>query len=114
MLFSFLVLLSFSGIFFAKEIFHESRSVHIEVDGRPVYILPLDKNRVVSVQGPQGNTLVEIKDHKVRVVESPCPNKLCVKQGWISSGAIVCLPNRVVVTVGDFKTPEHTIDATTG
>lgn len=110
-----LILLSFSGIIFIKEILPKGRTVRIEVNGRPVYILPVDKERTVSVEGPEGKTVVEIKDRKVRVNESPCHNKLCIKQGWVESGAIVCLPNRVVVTVGDQEEENNkTVDATTG
>ena len=38
---------------------------------------------------------------RVRVLESDCPDKLCMGMGWTSSPAkpIVCLPNGVTVTV---------------
>jgi len=113
-LFSLLIVLSLSGIAFIKEILSDNSTVHIYVDGHPAYILPLDKNRVVSVEGPQGKTVVEIKDHQVRIIESPCHNKLCIQTGWVRSGAVVCLPNRVVVTLGDPDKHKKTIDATTG
>ena len=113
-LFSLLIVLSLSGIAFIKEILPDNSSVHIYVDGQPAYILPLDKNRVVSVEGPQGKTVVEIKDYQVRVIESPCHNKLCIQTGWVRSGAVVCLPNRVVVTLGDPAKHKKIVDATTG
>ena len=92
----------------------ESSTVKIEVDGKPVYLLPLDKDRTVSVEGPEGRTAVEIRGRKVRINESPCRNKLCIKQGWIRSGAIICLPNRIVVTVGDRDGKHEIVDAITG
>jgi len=113
-LFSVLILLSLSGIIFMREALSRSETVRIEVDGQPEYLLPLDKNRVVPVKGPKGTTCVEIKDHKVRVTESPCHNKLCMQQGWVSNGAIVCLPNRVVVIVGNHGKHHKTADAITG
>jgi len=113
-LFSLMIVLSLSGIAFIKDIFPDNSTVHIYVDGHPAYILPLDKNRVVSVEGPQGKTVVEIKDHQVRVIESPCNNKLCIQTGWVRSGAVVCLPNRVVVTLGNPAKHKKTVDATTG
>lgn len=112
-LFSLLILLSFTGMIFLKEALPKSKNVQIEVDGNPVYVLPIDKNRIVSVKGHEGITFVEIKDHKVRVTNSPCHNKLCIQQGWLRSGAIVCLPNRVVVTIGNHD-KNNTVDATTG
>ena len=110
-----LVILSFSGIIWIREGLPKGRTVRIEVNGRPVYILPADKEKIVSVEGPEGRTVVEIRDHRVRVTESPCQNKLCIKQGWVESGAIVCLPNKVIITIGgQGKEPDKAVDATTG
>jgi hypothetical protein len=113
-LFLLLLSVSLAGIFFIKDIMPQSRSVLVEVNGNPVYILPLDKNRILSVEGPAGNTTIEIKDHAVRITDSPCSNKLCIKQGWIQRGSIVCLPNRVVVTVGNKDRQKDGPDAITG
>ena len=82
-LFLILIVLSFSGILFLKEALPQKKVVNIEVAGKPVYILPIENNRIISVDGPEGKTFIEIKNHMVRVTASPCPNKLCVQQGWI-------------------------------
>ena len=113
-LFLLLLSVSLAGIFFIKDIMPQNKSVLVEVSGKPVYILPLDKNRILSVEGPAGNTTIEIKDHAVRITDSPCSNKLCIKHGWITSGSIVCLPNRVVVTVGNKDKQKDGPDAITG
>jgi len=112
-LLSLLILLSFSGILFIKEVLPKGCEVQIEVNGRLVYVLPIEDNRIVSVKGPEGRTVIEIKDHRLRVTESPCHNKLCIKQGWIESGAIVCLPNRVLITIGN-RGYSNIVDAITG
>ncbi|MEK7308210.1 MAG: NusG domain II-containing protein [Nitrospirota bacterium] len=39
--------------------------------------------------------------------EAPCPANLCVHQGWIERGSIICLPNKVFVTVGDKEDKEY-------
>lgn len=110
-----LIFLSFSGIIFINEVLPKGQTVQIEVDGNPLYLLPIDKDRILSVKGPEGDTYVEIKNHRVRIIESPCPNKLCIQQGWIEAGALVCLPNRVVVTIGTHKGGIDTIvDGITG
>jgi hypothetical protein len=59
--------------------------------------LPADTT--LTVGGPVGETRIEIRGLAVRVVESDCPGRLCVRAGAISSPgqAIACLPNRVVV-----------------
>ena len=52
---------------------------------------------VYTVEGELGPTTFEIKDGRVRITDSPCPNKTCVAQGWHSP--LVCLPNKVMITV---------------
>lgn len=113
MLFLTLLSLSILGLFFIRNILPETQTVLIDADGKPAYALPLSEDRAVSVEGPEGITVVEIRGKMVRVIDSPCRNKLCLKQGWISSGAIVCLPNRVVVTIQGNDSNSRGIDAVT-
>ncbi len=49
------------------------------------------------VPGELGDTTFEIKDGRVRIIDSPCPNKTCISQGW--HNPLVCLPNKVMITV---------------
>ncbi|MCR5218960.1 NusG domain II-containing protein [Treponema sp.] len=54
---------------------------------------------IYKVHGLLGITTFEIKDRKVRIIDSPCQNKNCVNQGWHSP--LVCLPNEVIITIED-------------
>lgn len=56
---------------------------------------------VREVEGVNGKTIIEIRDQGVRVTSSACPDKLCVHWGRINKPGemLVCLPNRVVVTI---------------
>ena len=47
--------------------------------------------------------VVTIKDGKVSVTGSSCKNQVCIRRGEISmpGETIVCLPNRLVVSIGD-------------
>lgn len=99
LLFLLLLFFSLSGFVFVKRLIPSGERILIEVDGRPVYRLSLNEDRIVDVKGTIGVTKVEIKDHRVRVSEAPCPLKICIKQGWTEKGAIICLPNRVVITI---------------
>ena len=64
--------------------------------------MPLNIDRVVSVEGPLGETKVQIKAGRVSILSSPCPNHYCVKMGDISGGgtALLCVPNQIIVRVG--------------
>lgn len=41
----------------------------------------------------------EIKNNKIRMLNSDCRDKLCVKQGWSDMIPIICLPNQIVIEV---------------
>jgi len=113
-LISVLILVSLSGIVFIQEVMPKARNVLIEVDGHPLYVLPMGRDGIVEVEGPRGKTIVELKQEKVRVKDSPCPAKQCVKQGWAEHGVIVCLPNKVVITIGnDGDDVDTVVDAIT-
>ena len=115
LLFIILISVSIAGIFISREALSHGSDVIIEIDGKPAYTLPLYANRLLSVGGPYGNTLIEINGGKVRVKEADCRNQICVKEGWISKGVIVCLPNKLVIIVGgSTKYQQQGIDAITG
>ncbi|MBI3378083.1 MAG: NusG domain II-containing protein [Nitrospirae bacterium] len=110
-----LILISISEFIFIKEAFPQGTDVKIEVNGKLAYKLPLNSDAIIAVKGINGDTVVEIKNRKVRIKESPCPNKICIHNGWIDRGAIVCLPNRVTVFVDSSEGKENkAIDAITG
>jgi hypothetical protein len=108
-LFSICIFLSFYSFAYVKEALPKGTEVRIEVDGKLKYTLPLHSDKTVELSGVMGKTTVEIKGGKVRIKEAPCPNKICIHQGWIENGAVVCLPNKVVVTIsrpGKSKDPD--------
>jgi len=110
-----LVTISISGFVFIKEAFPQGTDVRIEVNGKLAYRVPLNADTTITVKGIIGDTIVEIKDKKVRITESPCHNKICIHTGWIDRGAVVCIPNRVTVFVDRSEGKDNkAIDAITG
>ena len=61
------------------------------------YEYSASQNGTYTVAGELGPTTFEIKDGRVRITDSPCPNKTCISQGW--HNPLVCLPNKVMITV---------------
>ncbi len=45
--------------------------------------------------------IVEVEKGRIRFKEADCPDKICVKTGWLEEAGdtAVCLPNRAVVTI---------------
>lgn len=77
--------------------------VKVTVDGKVYGTYSLSKDDTIEIKNVDGdvtNTLV-IKDGVADVTAADCPDHLCVKQKAISNEgeSIICLPNKVVVTV---------------
>lgn len=70
------------------------------------YIYSLSDDGIYSVPGPIGQTSIEIRNSKVRIIDSPCPNKTCVAQNW--GTMLICLPNKIFVTI---ENEQEEIDA---
>lgn len=75
--------------------------VHIAAAGATERALPLDADRELHVHGPLGDSVIEIKDGRVRFVSSPCRGQQCVHAGWLArTGELAaCLPNGITVRV---------------
>lgn len=75
--------------------------VEVTVDGERFGVYPLGEDMEIPIDSGTGRNLLVISDGKADMVEASCPDKLCVRQAAISEAGetIVCLPNKVVVTV---------------
>jgi len=65
----------------------------------------LDNDKAISILN--GRMQIEIKGRRIRVVNSDCPQHICVNMGWIkySGQTIVCTPNKVVIEVKSIGSP---------
>ena len=81
--------------------FSKGDLVVIEVNQSEAERLALTTDQKKEVKGPLGMTEVEIKKGQVRIVKSPCKNKVCIKSGYIryADRLVACIPNRVVVRI---------------
>lgn len=73
-----------------------AKQVEISYHNKFVASVPLNKDRIINIDE---GIVVEIKDGKVRIKESTCKNKYCVKQGWSNRFPIICIPNEVSVVI---------------
>lgn len=72
------------------------------------YPLNVDKEIEIEHRGKVVNRII-IKDGYCYMEEAECPDHLCIKQGKVnkSGQTIVCLPNRVVITVVDSDNSDY-------
>ncbi len=79
--------------------------VEIKSGGELLYTIELAKStdRTITVEFKGKENTIIIENHKIRVFEAGCPDKVCVNTGWLESPAIpiVCLPNRLVIKYAD-------------
>jgi len=106
-------LVAVASFFFVRLFFisSEGSEVLIRVGNSPVQRVSLKMDRKIEIKGEKGKAIIEIKDGRVRVVESSCLQKTCVNTGWINKPGqnIICLPNKVLITIEGKESPK--IDA---
>lgn len=94
-----------AAVFFAAALFFtvlkllpDSDTVCIYKDSVLFGEYSLSEAQVIDIDGT--NT-AEIRDGCIFMTDASCPDKLCIKQGKLSdsSRTIVCLPNKVVISV---------------
>ncbi len=74
--------------------------ITITVEGKEYGTYSLQEEQTIPVGEPVMNIVV-IEDGKAMMMEADCPDQLCVRQKSISydKESIICLPNKIVVTV---------------
>lgn len=61
----------------------------------------LNEDHTLTIRGPLGDSVIEIRNGAARFVTSPCRGKHCIHAGWQRTGGDVtaCLPNRITLAV---------------
>jgi len=95
----FIIILFLLSVFFLPK--KHGEKVIVSVDKTRTFVYPLNQDREFIINGKLGTAKVEIGDGRVRILNSPCPLKICEKKGWISNKGdfIICIPNRVVIRI---------------
>lgn len=102
----FVLVLTFISLGFIKRqaLSNDSKYISVQVDGEEIKKIIYDKKiigQTIPIKTEYGYNLLEIGDERVRVIEADCPDKIDVKQGYISDigETIVCLPHRLVIEI---------------
>lgn len=76
-------------------------SYSIYSGGAELVRAPIDKDTTLHIKGFIGETVVLVKKGSLRVLSSPCKDKLCVKAGEIKrhGSVVACVPNGVVIVI---------------
>ncbi|MBS4534876.1 NusG domain II-containing protein [Clostridium sp. D2Q-14] len=77
------------------------------------YQLTNDIDEEIIIETELGRNIIKLYNNGADIIDSDCPDKICVEDGFISNPGemLVCLPNKVVVEIKGEK--EDEIDDTT-
>ncbi len=102
-----LICLSFTpelifGVMMGKN--HNGTYAEVTLDGKPYKKILLSEHRgeeEIEVKTKYGDNTIEIKDTSIRIIDADCPDKICVKSGFISKPGelLVCLPHKLMVEI---------------
>ncbi|MCL2880389.1 MAG: NusG domain II-containing protein [Treponema sp.] len=98
------LVLVIASFFYAYGGSHAQAAVFIKGE-QGEWVYPLGSEETIQVSGPLGVSVIEIHDHTVRFLSSPCANQTCVARGVIDSPGqwAACLPNRVMLSISAGK-----------
>jgi hypothetical protein len=83
----------------------KSPALLIQVDGKEYGTYPLTTDRDIEIND---SNVCSIQDGKVKMISADCPDQICIQDSAIdeTGGTIVCLPNKVVLSIVDAKESE--------
>jgi hypothetical protein len=80
---------------------HKTGGTYAELvaDNRVIERIDLSQNRELTPNGY--DVVLSVKDGKIAFVSSDCPDKICVRTGYIGlvGQSAVCLPNRLTLRI---------------
>ncbi|MDR1894210.1 MAG: NusG domain II-containing protein [Spirochaetales bacterium] len=70
-------------------------------NGGQYWVYPLEEDREITVPGRIGDTSVKIEGGKAWVIDSPCPDKICVNAWPLEREGdwTACLPNQIFLSL---------------
>lgn len=97
---------------------NEANAVQWFVGNQAPQQVSLATDQTFVIHGDLGDSVVEIKDGRVRFTSAPCQHKICLQKGWVDATGevLVCVPNQVaieLITGGTNARSPATLDGVT-
>jgi hypothetical protein len=100
-----IIVISSIGVFAYMNIVKGSHHIaEIKQDGKVIRTIDLDKidtAEEIKITYKDGYNIIRIEKGRIRIVDADCPDKLCVKTGWIteSGQSVICLPHKLIIKI---------------
>lgn len=101
-----------SGIILYSSAQNKYQSKYIEISAKGDLYKRIDFNssteETIDLKTDLGENIIKISNGKVQILDADCPDKVCVKDGYISKPgqSLVCLPHKVVIEIKGIKNAE--------
>ncbi|MDO5017836.1 MAG: NusG domain II-containing protein [Lagierella massiliensis] len=110
----FIVLLSVMSYVFLYLAGRDDRNkyISVQVEGNEYKRLTFasgNNSYEYKIDTAEGTNVIEIEEEKIQMIKADCPDKLCIRQGYISrvGEVLVCIPNKVVVEIKSDKNSDQ-------
>ena len=108
---AFLVLVTAACLLYLLVLDKSPRDYVAEIyqNGSLIYSIPLNtvqSTYILDVEGKEGgHNRIEIRQGSIGIIWADCPDKLCVRQGFIHNASIpiTCLPNSLVIRLNPVR-----------
>jgi hypothetical protein len=96
-LFATLLLAGLYYIFWQPQV--NATHAKITASDQQIKVVDLNRSQELHIKGKLDDSVLKIKDGKIRFTHSPCKGKVCIHRGWLkySGETMACLPNKVFV-----------------
>lgn len=99
-------ILALAGVLFAFGAAHQTKGqvAFVSIVDADSFTLPLSQDKIYQLGAAEGAKIavtLEVKDGKIRFIESVCRDHICENQGWLAheNEQAICLPAGVVVSI---------------
>ena len=102
---AFIIVISSIGVFAYMNIVKGNHHIaEIKQDGKIIRTIDLDKvdtPEEIKIANKDGYNVIRIENGRIRIIDADCPDKLCVKTGWINEPgqSVICLPHKLIIKI---------------
>lgn len=81
---------------------------------RTIDLRQADEPYSFTIEWEGGHNVVSVERGRICVSEADCPDQVCVRQGWIGTGAvpIACLPHKLIIRLA--SSADSVVDGVAG
>ena len=73
----------------------------MELIGKVYKVMPVETGEGKNGTWKKQQVIIEVKDNRIRVKKETSPLHICSKQGYSKSVPIICLPNKIIIKLGE-------------